>query len=164
MPGAVWTLAAYQSLTLVNLLLVVFFPATSQAPIALLSTIAGYCALTIVTLLWLRERTPIWLLQLIVLSILGYLTALVSSAPTPQGALAAAIGYVLLGMYVAIWGSARLALAYVPLMALVYAVALSVSGLPKMASAWLVIVAASLGTAVVINSLVRSLRSAATID
>ena len=164
-PGPVWTLIAWAVLNGLNLLFAITFPANGKHPDVVTVGTVVYAAFVTVLLLAMADRTPMWLVWAILSGAIVSSTLLIYGAVTPLGGALFALPYIVYTSYAALWGSRRLALAYLVAAGLAYLAVLQLRhALPQMLVSWLVIMSICTGLVLLLSQLVSDLRRLATTD
>jgi diguanylate cyclase (GGDEF)-like protein len=164
MPGPVWTLAAYVVIAAGNLLVVLLLQGAGETDRLDLGAAIIVCLLMIASLVVYGSRTPTWLRHAYVLIIIAITTMLVMMVGTAVGAATAGIGYLTISLYSSYWMQRVQSLAYILLMAVLYAIAITRTEWTNMFAPWLVTIGTMLVLLFVLRALRTALESAATTD
>jgi PAS domain S-box-containing protein len=114
-------------------------PFTSRTPTTLLG-IVGAVQLVVAIGLWVfRKRVPERVLHAIIVAAILATGAIVAQRTTYAGITISAFPYVWIALYTAVFFRRRVALAYAGLIVVVYGAAVLISGLPHVATAWVVV-------------------------
>ncbi len=165
-PGPVWTMAVgallYAGLAIVA---VITRRASADSDIILLAT-AAYSLLTVVVLLILKARTPLWLLQTQVVLVVLITGVLVSISATPVAATNVSFRYLAIPIYVAYWMTLRMTILTAGLVSLTSFVAYLSrdDGRDELMLTWLLVSVLVWVLAILINFLSRAAARYATID
>lgn len=165
-PGPVWTMVIGALIyAMLAIIAVVTRQATEDSDKVLLAT-AAYSLLTVIALLVLKARTPLWLLQVQIVMVIGITGLLVYLAPTPLAAANVSFRYLAIPLYVAFWMSWRMTLVTATLITLTSLVAYLArdDGPTEMMLTWLLLSVLVWVLAVLVNYLSRSASRHATID
>ncbi len=165
-PGPVWTMAVgallYAALAIIA---VATRRASEDSDFVLLAT-AGFSLASIAVLLYLKARTPLWLLQALVFVVIGLTGVLVTLAPTAVAASNVSFRYLAIPLYVAYWLSWRMTLLTAALISATSLVAylLRDDGASTLMLTWLLVTVLVWVVATLINYLTRAAARFATID
>lgn len=164
-PGPVWTLIAWAALNGLNLLFAITFPANGKSPDAFTVGTVIYAGLVAGLLLVLADRTPMWLVWLILSGAMISTTMLTYGALTPLGGALFALPYIVYTSYAALWGPRALAVGYLVAAGVLYfAVLVRRDALPGMLVSWMIIMSICTGLVLLLGQLVSDLRRLATTD
>jgi diguanylate cyclase (GGDEF)-like protein len=134
------------------LLVAVLFPMSERTPVSLCGALIGVATVLATGTYALAPRLPRWTLlgQAYLATLLN--GVLVSQAALPVGAMADAVAYAWLTVYVALFFP-RAALAFTGFVSVSFGIALLISGLPGMVNPWVLITLTTVAVAVVLGRL-----------
>jgi diguanylate cyclase (GGDEF)-like protein len=164
-PGPVWTLLLWTTLSAANLFFALVFESNNKSNSLATGSTLAFSVLASLGLIIMGGRTPTWFLWGIVVLGIASSTWLVYDALTPLGSALFALPYVIYSAYSALWGSRRLALSLLLVMAVAYLAVLKLKDqLPLLLVGWLLLVTICAGLILLLSYLVQNLRALAVLD
>jgi diguanylate cyclase (GGDEF)-like protein len=127
---------------------------------------AAYSLSTVVLLMVLRGRTPLWLMQANVVLVVGITGVLVANSPTAVGAANVSFRYLAIPIYVAFWMTWRMTLLTAALITVTSLIAYGVreDDASQLLLTWMLVSVLTWFLGVVVNYLSRAAARSATVD
>lgn len=148
-----------------NLLFAVLYPDNNKPPSTATTVAIACAALICVVLLALGPRTSNWLLWVFLGVGVASTGWLIYDALTPLGSILFSLAYVLYASYAALWGTRRIALAFLAVMAVSSLWLLVLKDqLPLLLVGWLLLMSICAGLVLLLNHLMSHLQRLATVD
>lgn len=164
-PGYVWMLAVWMGLSGANLAFAVAFPPNLKPPSPDTVFALVWVSISALLLLILAQRTPRWLVHVQLAASIVITASLIYGAETNLGAALFGWAYSMVAIYASVWIPRRAALVYILGMAATYLVTLGLrDSLPYMLVTWLLTMTVCAAMALLLEYLVSSLRTMATVD
>jgi len=164
-PGPVWTLLLWTTLSGSNLFFALVFESNNKTNSIATGSALAFSVIATLGLIIMAGRTPAWILWVIIVMGIATSTWLVYDALTPLGSALFALPFVIYSAYSALWGSRRVALSLLLLMAVAYLAVLQLKGqLPLLLVGWVLLMTICLGLILLLSYLVQSLRALAVLD
>ena len=165
-PGPVWTMVLGAALyTALAVVAVATRQASEDSDAVLLGT-AVYSVVIVAVLLTLKARTPVWLLQVQIVLVIGLTGVLVYLAPSPLATANVSFRYLAIPLYVAFWMSWRMTITTAALISVTSLVAYlaRADGPSQLMLTWLLLVVFVWALALLVNILARAAARHASID
>ncbi|MDT0166329.1 GGDEF domain-containing protein [Actinotalea sp. AC32] len=140
------------------------FPFSPTAPVEVAATAGSAAALLGAWLLRRPDRTPAWVVHVILLVATAAMGVCVAVSTTPAGIAVTAVSFVWVALYTASVHGLQAVVGHLVVVAVALALGLLVAGAQSPAQTWFFLMATTTGVAVVLNDKTRRLRAEATVD